>query len=190
MTRKGTLQQVFIKVYRLEKQSFMLVFSTQLCELLPFSLSLLFNPLPVPSVNNYSVYCSVYTYLHIRFMQCARGDLSSGLQTYKHLPQSPFTGKFFQMTTFCMSFYESYLSKFYGLWGRSRLKYTEKLTQCTFKGLLQMTNCLEYSYIQNGWNYKILNAGMYLHALKVHKNENFFGVDFEFCPISLLVMHK
>ncbi len=26
--------------------------------------------------------------------------------------------------------------------------------------------------------------------LKVHKNENFFGFDFEFCPISLLVMHK
>jgi hypothetical protein len=31
---KGTLQQVFIRVYRLETQSFMLVFSTQLCELL------------------------------------------------------------------------------------------------------------------------------------------------------------
>jgi hypothetical protein len=27
-------------------------------------------------------------------------------------------------------------------------------------------------------------------SLKVHKNENFFGFDFEFCPISLLVMHK
>ncbi len=26
--------------------------------------------------------------------------------------------------------------------------------------------------------------------LKVHKNENFFGIDFEFCTISLLVMHK
>ncbi len=26
--------------------------------------------------------------------------------------------------------------------------------------------------------------------LKVHKNENFFGFDFEFGPISLLVMHK
>jgi hypothetical protein len=26
--------------------------------------------------------------------------------------------------------------------------------------------------------------------LKVHKIENFFGFDFEFCPISLLVMHK
>jgi hypothetical protein len=28
------------------------------------------------------------------------------------------------------------------------------------------------------------------YTLKVHKNENFFGFDFEFCPISLLVMHK
>ncbi len=27
-------------------------------------------------------------------------------------------------------------------------------------------------------------------SLKVHKNKNFFGFDFEFCPISLLVMHK
>jgi hypothetical protein len=26
--------------------------------------------------------------------------------------------------------------------------------------------------------------------LKLHKNENFFGSDFEFCPISLLVMLK
>jgi hypothetical protein len=30
----------------------------------------------------------------------------------------------------------------------------------------------------------------YIVNLKVHKNENFFGFDFEFCPISLLVMHK
>jgi hypothetical protein len=35
MTCKGTSQQVFIRVYRLEIQSIMLVFSTQLCELLP-----------------------------------------------------------------------------------------------------------------------------------------------------------
>ncbi len=27
-------------------------------------------------------------------------------------------------------------------------------------------------------------------ALKVHKNENFFGFDFEFCTISVLVMHE
>jgi hypothetical protein len=29
-----------------------------------------------------------------------------------------------------------------------------------------------------------------LFDLKVHKNENFFGFDFECCTISLLVMHK
>jgi hypothetical protein len=39
-TYKGTLWQVFIRVYRLEIQSVMLVFSTQLCELLPLSPSL------------------------------------------------------------------------------------------------------------------------------------------------------
>jgi hypothetical protein len=32
---KGTSRQVFVRVYRLEIQSVMLVFSTQLCELLP-----------------------------------------------------------------------------------------------------------------------------------------------------------
>ncbi len=26
--------------------------------------------------------------------------------------------------------------------------------------------------------------------LKVHKNENYFGFDLEFCTISMLVMHK
>jgi hypothetical protein len=33
----------------------------------------------------------------------------------------------------------------------------------------------------------ILRGG---EILKVHKNENFFGFDFEFCTISMLVMHK
>jgi hypothetical protein len=40
---KGTLRQVFIRVYRLEIQSVMFVFSTQLCELLPLYPSLCFN---------------------------------------------------------------------------------------------------------------------------------------------------
>ncbi len=31
---------------------------------------------------------------------------------------------------------------------------------------------------------------MHYIILKVHKNENFFGFDFEFCTISVLVMHK
>jgi hypothetical protein len=29
-----------------------------------------------------------------------------------------------------------------------------------------------------------------MSSLKVHKNENLFGFDFEFCTISMLVMHK
>jgi cation transporter-like permease len=35
LTCKGTLRQMFIRVYRLEIESVMLVFSTQLCELVP-----------------------------------------------------------------------------------------------------------------------------------------------------------
>jgi hypothetical protein len=31
-------------------------------------------------------------------------------QTDKHLPQSPFTGHFCSMTTFCIAFYKSYIS--------------------------------------------------------------------------------
>jgi hypothetical protein len=31
-------------------------------------------------------------------------------QVYKHLPQRPFTGQFFQMRIFCLDFYESYLT--------------------------------------------------------------------------------
>jgi hypothetical protein len=31
-------------------------------------------------------------------------------KTDKYLPQIPFTGKLFSMTTFCITFYESYLS--------------------------------------------------------------------------------
>ncbi len=43
--------------------------------------------------------------------------------------------------------------------------------------LLKSTELIEYNIVSSIW-------------LKVHKNENFFGFDFEFCPISLLVMHK
>ncbi len=53
LTCQETLRQVFIRVYRLERQSVMLVFSTQLCELyvapLAFSLVQLspLSPFPV-----------------------------------------------------------------------------------------------------------------------------------------------
>ncbi len=38
----------------------------------------------------------------------------------KYLPQSPFIGQFFQMTTFCIDFYESYLSTGLSVRGRVR----------------------------------------------------------------------
>ncbi len=51
-----TLRQVFIGVYRLEIQSVMLVFSTQLCELLPLQPSLWFISPPPFSVSKCSIY--------------------------------------------------------------------------------------------------------------------------------------
>jgi hypothetical protein len=46
LTCKGTLRQMF--VYRLEIQSFMLVFSTQLCEIFPSNLLSSFHLPPCP----------------------------------------------------------------------------------------------------------------------------------------------
>ncbi len=46
LTCKETLWQVFIRVYKLEIQAVMLLFWTQLCELLPLSPSLWFNSPP------------------------------------------------------------------------------------------------------------------------------------------------
>jgi hypothetical protein len=66
----------------------MLVFSTQLCELLLFSPSLWFKSTlsPLPCVNK------VYLYTRI---QCVRGGGGMGfwVKTDKHLPQSTFTGQ-------------------------------------------------------------------------------------------------
>ncbi len=63
-TRKGTLWQVFIKSLQTGDivSHVGIVFSTQLCELLPLSSSLWFNspPSPLPCVNKYTV--TVYTY--------------------------------------------------------------------------------------------------------------------------------
>jgi hypothetical protein len=64
LTCKGTLRQVFIRDYRLEIQSVMMVFSTQLWELLPSNHSLVhFCPLPPPSL------CENIQYTRI---QCVR----------------------------------------------------------------------------------------------------------------------
>jgi hypothetical protein len=49
LTCKVALREVFTRVYRLEIQSVMLVFSTRLCELLPLSPSLWSNSLPSPT---------------------------------------------------------------------------------------------------------------------------------------------
>jgi hypothetical protein len=124
LTCKGPSRWVFIRVYKQEIQSVMLVFSTQLCELLsPNLLSGSTLPPPFP-VSKYSIY---------RYRQCVTGRgvgvLSPvgdnipqefntlylarfrtykiarppqtkilegrGAQTDKHQPQSPVTGKFF-----------------------------------------------------------------------------------------------
>ena len=83
----------------------MLVFSTQLCQMLPLYPSLWFNspPHPLPYVNKYTVYTHAVC-------NGGGGVWGSGPQTDKHLPQSLFTDNFFEMTTFCIAFYEPYLS--------------------------------------------------------------------------------
>ncbi len=48
LTCKGTLQQMFIRVYRLEIQSVMLEFSTQICEMCPSHLPSGSTPHPSP----------------------------------------------------------------------------------------------------------------------------------------------
>jgi hypothetical protein len=49
---------------------------------------------------------------------CIEGGLcGTGPQTDKQMPQSPVTDKFFQMMTFCVAFYEYYLSTVYSLHG-------------------------------------------------------------------------
>ncbi len=70
LTCKGTLRQVFSRVYRLEIQSLMLVFSTQFCELLPLYNLLSGSTLPPPSpLPTFPVWISI---LYTR-MQCVRG---------------------------------------------------------------------------------------------------------------------
>ncbi len=101
----GLLRQVFIRVYRLEicRQSrwYFRPSFVNCCHSPPLSGSS--PPSHPPCVNKYAVY--KYT------VQCVRGRVwGSWPQTNKHLPQSPITGQFFQMTTFCIAFYGSYLS--------------------------------------------------------------------------------
>ncbi len=72
-TCEGILRQVFIRAYRLKIHPLMLVFSTQIYELLPLWPSLWFNSpnSPLPCVNRNTV----YTYI-----QCVRGVRVIGLR--------------------------------------------------------------------------------------------------------------
>jgi|688.fasta_scaffold343733_1 hypothetical protein len=72
----------------------MLLFSSQLCELLPLFPSLWFT-LPTSCVKKYTV-------LYARIQRVKGGIWDSRPQTDKHLPQSPFTGQVFQMTIFSL----------------------------------------------------------------------------------------
>ncbi len=119
--------------------SVMLVFSTQLCDLysplLPLSPSLWFNspPLPPSPIVNKYIYCMVwgsvgdhilqefYTLYLTRFrtFKIARPPQTKtqegrGPQTDKH-PAKSLYKLFFQMTTFCIAFCESYLSTVYSV---------------------------------------------------------------------------
>ncbi len=75
----------------------MLVFSTQLCELLPIQPSLWFNSAPPPPS-----LCEKMLYTP---MQCLRGwgVWDCGPQTDKDLPQSPFIGQFLRWRHFALS---------------------------------------------------------------------------------------
>ncbi len=96
LTCKGTLRQVFIRVYRLEIQSVMLVFfDPALWTVAPLTFSLVQLP-PLLCVNKYTVY--TYT-----VCKGGGGSGGSGPQTNKHLPQSPFTGPFFRWRHLALS---------------------------------------------------------------------------------------
>ncbi len=84
---KGLCGRCFIRVYRLNIKSVMLVFSTQLCKTIAFSMVQL-SPNP-PSLFEYILYT------HVQCVEWGGGGVwGSRPQTDEHLPQSPFTGNF------------------------------------------------------------------------------------------------
>jgi hypothetical protein len=111
---------VFIRVYRLETQSVMLVFSTPLCELCPSNLLFGSPPPPPPPcvklhkvcdwqgvgvsspLGDHILYLTRFrTYKIVRLPQ-TKNEEERGPQTDKHLPQSTFTGKLFKWRHFAL----------------------------------------------------------------------------------------
>ncbi len=95
LTCKGTLRLVLIRVYRLEIQQVMLVFSTQYCEMLPLFPSLCSNPppSPLPCVNKYTVH--TYTV-------CKRGNGVLGFRQINTCRKVPSQLNFFRWRHFAM----------------------------------------------------------------------------------------
>ncbi len=107
LTCKGTLRQVFIRVYRLENGSVSHVgiFDPALKTVAPLTFSLV-QLFPLPCVNKYSI---LYTRI-----QCVRGGGGSGILGLKQINNCrkvPLQVNFFRWRHFALSFYESYLSK-------------------------------------------------------------------------------
>jgi hypothetical protein len=46
------------------------------------------------------------------------------------------------------------------------------------------------SFLETYYTKWLCQAGIKISALKVNKNDNFFGFDFEFCTNSMLFMHN
>jgi hypothetical protein len=85
---------VFNRVYRLEIQSIMLIFSTLFVSCCPSNLlsDWLFPP-PPPSLCTVNKY-TVYTYTVCKGWEAWGDRWVGGFRQIKHLPQNPFTGKF------------------------------------------------------------------------------------------------
>jgi hypothetical protein len=99
-----TLRQVFIRVYRMEIQSVLLVFSTQLCEMLPREPSLRFSSPPPPSL------CELVCCIHV-YIQCVRGWGMGFWTSDKYTPAAESLYRaIFLDDDILHCFYESFLS--------------------------------------------------------------------------------
>ncbi len=78
---------------------------------------------------------------------------------------------------------ESFVGLFYCEYSKYLSETARKKRRCFVESQAKSSSCLGPT------DEKTLEPE-FVNLLKVHKNENFFGFDFEFCTISLLVMHK